>query len=201
MAPELPEMFSTTTGWPHAFWNFSANMRAVTSVALPAVKPTTSLTGFSGQLVWAKADQLTVEGATKNAHRKRAMQFICFLPLCEAMGFEPVGATGQRVQSPRQLLAATLVERSVRLRASDTNSLGIITIVMVFCSAPTSVIICIRLSSNAEGFCMMTSAALRNCSAAASSAGFDEAGPLLAERFCLLGHGALHRRRNFHALH
>ena len=30
-------------------------MRAVTSVALPAVKPTTSLTGFSGQLVWAMA--------------------------------------------------------------------------------------------------------------------------------------------------
>ena len=46
-------MFSTITGWPHASPNFWANMRPVTSVALPAVKPTTSLTGFSGQLVWA----------------------------------------------------------------------------------------------------------------------------------------------------
>jgi hypothetical protein len=56
------------------------------------------------------------------------------------------------------------------LRAIETNSLGIMTIVVVFCSAPTSVIICIRLSSRAAGFCMITSAALRNCSAASSSA-------------------------------
>ena len=53
MAPELPETFSTTTGCPQASENFWANMRPVTSVALPAVKPTTSRTGFSGQLVWA----------------------------------------------------------------------------------------------------------------------------------------------------
>lgn len=33
-------------------------------------------------------------------------------------------------------------------RAIETNSLGIMTIVRVFCSAPTSVIICMRLSSS-----------------------------------------------------
>jgi hypothetical protein len=32
-----------------------------------------------------------------------------------------------------------------------TNSLGIMTIVIVFCSAPTSVIICMRRSSSAAG--------------------------------------------------
>src|SRR5262245_12592042 len=53
MAPELPATFSTTTGWPQAWANLSANRRAVTSVALPGVKPTTSLTGFSGHLVSA----------------------------------------------------------------------------------------------------------------------------------------------------
>src|SRR3990167_7411190 len=53
MAPELPVTFSTTTAWPQASVNLWANMRAVTSVALPAVKPTTSLTGLSGHLVCA----------------------------------------------------------------------------------------------------------------------------------------------------
>src|SRR5690349_5331053 len=69
-----------------------------------------------------------------------------------------------------QAFAATLLDSSPRLRASDTNSLGIMTMVMVFCSAPTSVIICMRRSSSAEGFRMMTSAASRSCWAAAISA-------------------------------
>src|SRR5260370_12702029 len=46
-----------------------------------------------------------------------------------------------------QLLAATLAVRSVRLLARETNSLGIITMVMGFCSAPASVIIFIRRTS------------------------------------------------------
>ena len=41
-------------------------------------------------------------------------------------------------------------------RAIDTNSLGIMTIVIVFCSAPTSVIICMRRSSRPAGLCMMS---------------------------------------------
>src|SRR5215831_4432573 len=60
--------------------------------------------------------------------------------------------------------------RSDRCRASSTNSLGIMMMVMVFCSAPTSVIICMRRSSSPAGFCMMICEAWRNCSAASSSA-------------------------------
>jgi hypothetical protein len=68
MAPELPETFSTTTGCPQASENLWANMRPVTSVALPAVKPTTSRTGFSGQLVWAAS------GLTAHASKKATEQ-------------------------------------------------------------------------------------------------------------------------------
>jgi hypothetical protein len=41
--------------------------------------------------------------------------------------------------------------------ANVTNSLGIITMVVVFCSAPTSVIICMRRNSSASGFLVMMS--------------------------------------------
>ncbi len=77
MAPELPETFSTTTGCPQASENFWANMRPVTSVALPAVKPTTSRTGFSGQLAWAAS------GLTAHANKrttKRTDKRMRFLP-------------------------------------------------------------------------------------------------------------------------
>jgi hypothetical protein len=52
-----------------------------------------------------------------------------------------------------------------------TNSLGIMMIVIVFCSAPASVIICMRRSSRPAGFCMITSAACRSCSAASRAPG------------------------------
>jgi hypothetical protein len=55
-------------------------------------------------------------------------------------------------------------------RAIPTNSLGIMMIVMVFCSAPTSVIICIRRNSSPAGHCMIVSAACRNSVAASTSA-------------------------------
>jgi hypothetical protein len=81
MAPELPAMFSTTTDWPHASPNFWANMRAVTSVALPAVKPTTSFTGLSGQLVWAAAG--STARATIDAARTRRNACIVYPPFDE----------------------------------------------------------------------------------------------------------------------
>jgi hypothetical protein len=56
---------------------------------------------------------------------------------------------GHRVLSRRATVAARAAKHhrlmaSAMPRAIETNSLGIITIVVVFCSAPTSVIICIR---------------------------------------------------------
>src|SRR5215813_8470937 len=53
--PPLPGMFSTVTGTFHASLNFCAKRRAVTSVALPGVNPTTMRTGLSGKLACATA--------------------------------------------------------------------------------------------------------------------------------------------------
>ena len=75
IAPELPAMFSTITGWPQASENFCANIRAVTSVELPAVKPTTILTGLSGQLVWAMAG-CTTASASRHARAPRIVDSI-----------------------------------------------------------------------------------------------------------------------------
>jgi hypothetical protein len=47
----------------------------------------------------------------------------------------------------------------------DTNSLGIMTIVVLFCSAPTSVSICMRRSSTAAAFCMSAKLAVRQVEA------------------------------------
>jgi hypothetical protein len=66
------------TDWPHASPNFWANMRAVTSVALPAVKPTTSRTGFSGQLVWAIADWPA--STSRAATAQRTIECMLFPP-------------------------------------------------------------------------------------------------------------------------
>src|SRR5262245_41125498 len=104
MAPELPAMLSTTTGWPHAAWNFSANRRAVTSVALPGVKPTTSFTGLSGQVaVCAKAGAAAM---TRKAVRVRSKRTIFFLPLsgrlwqlapaCQRAVFQPAQQADHR---------------------------------------------------------------------------------------------------------
>jgi hypothetical protein len=78
MAPELPAMFSTITDWPHASVNFWANMRPVMSVALPGVKPTTSLTGLSGQLVCAATGWMA--SAATSTDRTRKNRFIVFPP-------------------------------------------------------------------------------------------------------------------------
>ena len=56
------------------------------------------------------------------------------------------------------------------LPASVTNSLGIMTMVVVFCSAPTSVIICMRRSSSASGFSVMTREASPSLTEDSSSA-------------------------------
>ena len=77
MAPELPAMFSTITGWPQASENLWANMRPVTSVALPAVKPTTRRTGFSGQLVWAPS---RMDDERKHERRQDANDTIHLFP-------------------------------------------------------------------------------------------------------------------------
>lgn len=52
-------------------------MRAVTSVALPGVNPTTSLTGFSGQVVWAPADH-DAASAKASVVAIRTTKFIVF---------------------------------------------------------------------------------------------------------------------------
>jgi hypothetical protein len=59
----------------------------------------------------------------------------------------------------RRRTAHFFFAKSAMAAAIDTNSLGIMTIVIVFCSAPTSVIICIRRSSRPAGLCMIVSAA------------------------------------------
>jgi hypothetical protein len=69
---EFPAMFSTTKGWPQASLNFCAKRRAVTSVALPAVNPTTSLTGFSGQLVWAWSGEARPKASTSARRTERS---------------------------------------------------------------------------------------------------------------------------------
>jgi hypothetical protein len=46
--PPAPGTFSTVTGTFQASLSFCANSRAVTSVALPAVKPTMMRMGLSG---------------------------------------------------------------------------------------------------------------------------------------------------------
>ena len=51
MPMELPApgRFSITIGWPTCFDTSSNTMRAITSVALPAVSGTTTLIGLVGQ--------------------------------------------------------------------------------------------------------------------------------------------------------
>jgi hypothetical protein len=82
--------------------------------------------------------------------------------------------------------------------AASTNSDGIITMVIVFCSAPTSVNICMRRNSSEAGVRMISSAASRSF-----HLGFrlDDARTLLAQRFGFLCHGPLHRGWNFDVLH
>jgi len=99
MAPELPATFSTTTGWPQASLNLCAKSRPVTSVALPAVKPTTRRTGRSGQAPCAKAP-VAVPEPIKAAPpiirpRRESDAVMNFLPgfYCRAEGLSP-----QRVQ-------------------------------------------------------------------------------------------------------
>jgi len=75
-------------------------------------------------------------------------------------------------------------------------------IVMVFCSAPTSVIICMRRNSSPAGLCMIVSAACpKQCSGLDFRLRLDLAGAFLAQRLGLLRHGALHGFGNFDILH
>src|SRR5262245_30413773 len=49
IAPPDPGLFSTRNGWPSTSDNFSATMRATTSVPPPAPNPTRMRTGLPGQ--------------------------------------------------------------------------------------------------------------------------------------------------------
>src|SRR5262245_44201160 len=50
IAPPDPGLFSTRNGWPSTSDNFSATIRATTSVPPPAPNPTRMRTGLPGQI-------------------------------------------------------------------------------------------------------------------------------------------------------
>jgi hypothetical protein len=79
----------------------------------------------------------------------------CTSPALGAFAGQKRGEWEVGIAPVSQFLSPNLLASSPILRAIETNSLGIMTIVMVFCSAPTYVIICMRLSSRAAGFCMI----------------------------------------------
>src|SRR5215475_11380091 len=63
MLPPAPVRFSTTTGWPSRPASWSDTVRAMMSMALPAVTGTITCSGLLGQLCACDAVELSTETA------------------------------------------------------------------------------------------------------------------------------------------
>src|SRR5262245_31012025 len=80
--------------WPSRWDLFSARMRAITSVPPPGAKPTSTLTGLSGNFaVCARASGVAMHAASTSPSRRRSE---CIDPLLWPNGLLPFGLVVQR---------------------------------------------------------------------------------------------------------
>src|SRR4051812_11883896 len=79
MVPPAPGLFSMITGWPRPLLMFSATVRAMMSVTLPAVKGTTILTGLFGYAPCAAAAPASRVAATRVRIRFMSCLLDCFV--------------------------------------------------------------------------------------------------------------------------
>src|SRR5205814_5837840 len=101
-----PGLFSTMKGWPSCSVRRCATVRAMTSVALPAVSGTTMRTGLSGQVCAVAAPTIRRRPArtpemtrmlTAIPHRPLLRLLLVEQPLELAQGVQPRGALAEMI--------------------------------------------------------------------------------------------------------